>query len=97
MNDTQDPNVDSEPGTSTEVTIFMVTLSGSVDVDTESGSKQSTIRSVSRLAVHTDASFFDVEAVARQIFYVDPAEAIQEFINRLKECEGVTIVNVSSE
>ncbi|WYW01248.1 hypothetical protein SKa4_00096 [Pseudomonas phage vB_PpuM-SKa-4] len=96
MSDTQE--VGSSQGLEPEGTkSYTVTLRSSTAVCTECEDETSSKSATNRIYVRTDASFFAVETVARDMLFVPLAEIADEFCKRLREYDGVTFVTVSVE
>ncbi|WYW01011.1 hypothetical protein Aura_00094 [Pseudomonas phage vB_PpuM-Aura] len=97
MSDTQDPNGSQEPEQGIATKNYSVAISTTVDVSTETNSNTSFMSETQRLFIQTDANFFAVETVARNMVGVPTDEIAQVIIDQLKEYEDVTVVNVSFE
>ncbi|WYW02444.1 hypothetical protein Lauda_00093 [Pseudomonas phage vB_PpuM-Lauda] len=96
MSDTQE--VGSSQGPEPEGTkSYTITLRSSTAVCTECEDESSSKSAVNRVYVRTDASFFAVETVARDMIFVPLAEVAESFTKRLREYEDVTFVKVSVE
>ncbi|WYW00774.1 hypothetical protein Illi2_00092 [Pseudomonas phage vB_PpuM-Illi-2] len=76
---------------------YIVTLQSSTAVCTECEDESSSKSAVNRVYVRTDASFFAVETVARDMIFVPLAEVVESFTKRLREYEDVIFVKVLVE